>query len=336
MWPFKSHLHLIVPTLSREIVEMLLGAIQDLKNQLLEIACSKTLLDFSIYTGIAGIALSLWETGFVAEARSIILTRWNDALHSILNTRRKAQLITGPTGFMIVASLILSKISEVETKFGMALDTSVREIIQLCNDRSSPCEFLYGAAGGLYCVRFLRRISHQVSNIASLLNDLESQLVSKIIMEHQSGLGWPWHGEFYIGAAHGSAGILLQLLRTPLADQDGRIRGFVAEQVQLLITTGKYPDGGNFKSSVSCRRDRLVQWCHGAPGVALLLQEASRKRLLPSLELSRELEEALRVTSDRGLLSKWTGLCHGLAGNGLILLSCGKRQEAHKYVCIHV
>jgi len=71
----------------------------------------------------------------------------------------------------------------------MALDTSIREIIQLCNDRSSPCEFLYGAAGGLYCVRFLRRIY---------------QLVSKIIMEHHS-----WTGEFYIiSTPHGSAGII--------------------------------------------------------------------------------------------------------------------------------
>lgn len=153
--------------------------------------------------------------------------------------------------------------------------------------------------------------------------------------EHQCGLGWPWHGKFYLGAAHGSAGILLQLLRTQLADRDAHIREFVAQQIELLISTGKYPYSSNYKSSASSRSDRLVQWCHGAPGVAPLLYEAKKKGLLlPTLAIgigigiSHELDDALRVTSERGLLSKWTGLCHGLSGNGLILLLCGKREEA--------
>eukprot|EP01035_Chromulina_nebulosa_P029266 gene29266-38774_t len=210
--------------------DILLRSITELKNQLLGFAFTKSpSSDFSIYSGIAGIALSLFKSGFSAESRSIIHTRWRDAMHSIVNTQEKADLITGPIGFMFVACLVLCNSTSIdeEDKFKIALEISVHGINQLCKDSSRPCEFLYGAAGGLYCIRFLRCVPHNYANVASLLNDLESQLVSKIMREHQCGLGWPWYGKFYLGAAHGSAGILLQLLRTQLADRDAHIKEFV-------------------------------------------------------------------------------------------------------------
>ena len=179
---------------------------------------------------------------------------WVEAVHAIQNTRDKAYLVTGPIGFMFVASMVLCQVHEEREKFRMAFDISVDGIIQLHNDCSRPCEFLYGAAGGLYCIRFLRGIPFQNdSKMTSLLNDLEAQLVEKILGEYQHGLGWPWHGEIYIGAAHGTTGILLQL--------HWSIRFDCFRVGSELIYTEKYSHGGNYKSHASSRSDCLVRWC---------------------------------------------------------------------------
>lgn len=65
--------------------------------------------------------------------------------------------------------------------------------------------------------------------------------------------------------------------------------------------------------------DRLVHWCHGAPGfVALLCRAAAVYREPRYLELA---EASAEVVWERGLLRKGLGLCHGVAGNGYALLS---------------
>ncbi len=66
------------------------------------------------------------------------------------------------------------------------------------------------------------------------------------------------------------------------------------------------------------RPSPLVQICHGAPGLLLLLAAAQG---IPGLEKyqSPDWDEAIRLGSQRiweeGLLSKGAGLCHGIAGN---------------------
>lgn len=68
-----------------------------------------------------------------------------------------------------------------------------------------------------------------------------------------------WHDSAYLGAAHGTAGILHLLLQA--GDPSP------AELVGTLdwLLDHRYP-GGNLQSSLGSNGDRLVQWCHGAPG----------------------------------------------------------------------
>merc|ERR1712045_864088 len=87
-------------------------------------------------------------------------------------------------------------------------------------------------------------------------------------------LMWAWHEKVYYGAAHGIAGILTVLLQasdhiTP-AEMDEQVRPTMDYLVNTAFASG------NFPSSKGNDKDRLVHWCHGAPGVvhALLLTQS--------------------------------------------------------------
>jgi lantibiotic modifying enzyme len=84
-----------------------------------------------------------------------------------------------------------------------------------------------------------------------------------------SPLMYEWHGKKYWGAAHGLAGIMHVLMHTELKP-DGQ--DDVKNTLQYIIKN-RFPSG-NYPSSEGNDSDRLVHWCHGAPGVALTLAKA--------------------------------------------------------------
>lgn len=133
--------------------DMLLRSITELKNQLLGFAFTKSLSDFSIYSGIAGIALSLFKSGFLAESRSIIHTRWRDAMYSVVNTQEIADLITGPIGFMFVACMVLCNSSSIdeEDKFKIALDISSARTL-VAHVSFSMAQLAVSIASGFFAV----------------------------------------------------------------------------------------------------------------------------------------------------------------------------------------
>jgi hypothetical protein len=86
---------------------------------------------------------------------------------------------------------------------------------------------------------------------------------------------------------------------------------------------------GNLPSSESSKAgNALVQWCHGAPGLVVLLAQRLRSAIVSgeaSAGMSRAfLAHRIRVASEcvwrRGLTKKGPGLCHGASGNGYALL----------------
>ncbi|CAN0238408.1 unnamed protein product, partial [Phaeothamnion confervicola] len=156
-------------------------------------------------------------------------------------------------------------------------------------------------------------------------------------------LMFEWHGSRYLGAAHGLAGIALAmmqgvraihgassaaaaarggggggggggiLLPSPEREALEHARGTLRFLVSLQLPSG------NFPSRPEAERDRLVQWCHGAPGVVLALAEGY------GLFGDERFAAAAARGSDgiwrRGLLVKGNGLCHGVAGNAYAFLS---------------
>lgn len=92
-------------------------------------------------------------------------------------------------------------------------------------------------------------------------------------LSQQRGLPlmYAWHGKKYWGAAHGLAGIMHVLMDMQLnPEEQESVKGTLRYMIQNRFPSGNYP------SSEGSSTDRLVHWCHGAPGVALTLCKAAK------------------------------------------------------------
>jgi lantibiotic modifying enzyme len=149
---------------------------------------------------------------------------------------------------------------------------------------------------------------------------------------------WQWHDKAYLGAAHGVVGICQTLLSLQSDELDTVDQNLNMNSRQLIRQT---IDGleefcfasGNLQSSIgsSSSQDKLVHWCHGAPGHVLLLVKASSVFGNPVyLERAKEIGE--NVLMQRGILRKGVGLCHGISGNAYALLSIGRATEDPKWI----
>lgn len=86
-----------------------------------------------------------------------------------------------------------------------------------------------------------------------------------------SPLMFEWNGERYWGAAHGLAGIMHVLMEFELtSDELEDVMGTLRYMIRNRFPSGNYPASEEDK-----RRDVLVHWCHGAPGIALTLTKAA-------------------------------------------------------------
>lgn len=171
-----------------------------------------------------------------------------------------------------------------------------------------PSELLRGRAGTLYLIRVLR---YFVPHGDLLLEETIATLNHQILDKGEDGKGnWFFHGKQYYGAAHGDIGIITQLvLTTPsLAPR-------VQPRVEKLLDAQL--DSGNWPSSLGSSSDRLVQFCHGAPGFVISL--LALKPHFP--DLSSRIDHAVEMGRaciwERGLLCKEPSLCHGILGNAL-------------------
>ncbi|KAJ3033200.1 Glutathione S-transferase lancl1, partial [Rhizophlyctis rosea] len=154
---------------------------------------------------------------------------------------------------------------------------------------------------------------------------------------------WSWHVERYTGVAHGVAGVLLAMMDLP-GKCVGDVREEMKKAVDYLISLKTW--NGNFAVRVDetigmspqlYETDELMQICHGAPGITLLLLRAHELFQDPAyLSLAIQISETIW---SRGLLKKGVGLCHGLAGNAAVFFhlyrSTSQRsylQKAHTYL----
>lgn len=215
----------------------------------------------------------------------------------------------------------------------------------------TECEVLYGRAGAMQAILFLRRELHQETLGSAELVVLAKDIILqglRIANENNKNttslpLLWQWHDKTYLGAAHGIVGILHTLLcLSPsefqqvddhLITQDRHFQraalsssfDMIRETICGLNDTCCWPSG-NLKSSIptsSSSKDKLVHWCHGAPGHVLLLVKAYEVYQDESF-----LERARIIGRDviwpRGLLRKGVGLCHGISGNAYSMLSLAR------------
>ena len=170
-------------------------------------------------------------------------------------------------------------------------------------------DWLYGRAGYLYFLRLVRGAFTDNKDTIELIEDTADAVIENIM---DSSRPWKWHGKAYVGAAHGAIGIITQIVLTdPLSAPK------VEAELGALLSY-QY-DSGNFPSSLPPGRDRLVQFCHGAPGVVASL--LSIRKFFPKLHerIDKVVVKCRETIWERGLLTKEPCLCHGITGNALAL-----------------
>lgn len=207
----------------------------------------------------------------------------------------------------------------------------ILELIKLQEQPGTPDELLYGRTGGLYAMLLIKQQlpKQNVIKDEHIINHINLMLKSGQTMESFGRpLFYSWHGKEYIGAAHGYAGILYMLLEAHRYLNEEQLK-LIREAINFVQSI-RYPSF-NYPSSMGSQTDRLVHWCHGAPGVIHLLIKAYEVYKEESL-----LESALACSDviwQRGILKKGFSLCHGISGNAYAFLHLYQltRDRKHLY-----
>ncbi len=157
----------------------------------------------------------------------------------------------------------------------------------------------------------------------------------------EAGAKWRWTPKdarerttFYPGLAHGAAGVALFLLELARWRPDQGWDALGRRGLSWLEATAARSGGKANWPSLEGEPARRVQWCHGAPGIGLVLSRAFRlTQERRWLELARA---AAATTVAAGDLRRTPCLCHGLAGSLELLIELAAcdgdrwRKEAHR------
>jgi hypothetical protein len=212
-------------------------------------------------------------------------------------------------------------------------------------------EWLYGRSGTLFLLRLIRRTflrrranSSSDEHIRATLNTIDNAIraiIKEIVVT--APRPWVWHGKAYLGAVHGSAGIIAQVLLSIKAlggDSNGNNESKkwtdAVEPDILQLLDSQFGTSGNWPSSLPSEpgdepSDRLLQFCHGSPGIIICLSH-----ILPHYpHLTTRLHQAITLAQPdlyaRGLLTKEPCLCHGATGNALALHDKVQRESFLAY-----
>ena len=353
-----NHRHVVNPFLSTPAASLpapanLLGQASALLPMLTECATKHAVLrstgswshsDYSVYTGLGGIAFAFLRLG-LSTKQPEALTKARDIAAYCAAKDPDSEMVSfycgtpGALAILAVASHLLGEDAERARACAALLryqDAAVRH---------QADELLFGRAGYLYCLLFVRQhvgADAAVFDPSAAITKVAEQIMLSGLHEPQAAAhrsqAWPlmWYcfDEPYLGAAHGHIGILAMLFHAkslgalkPQALQyiDATLDALLAARLphgNLPTVLGRR--GGCTGAGGTADDEGLVHWCHGAPGFVSLLAVAACEPSI-SAERRRMLVDAAVAAGEivwvRGLLKKGTGLCHGVAGNAYALLT---------------
>uniref|UniRef100_A0A5S6Q3Z1 Uncharacterized protein n=1 Tax=Trichuris muris TaxID=70415 RepID=A0A5S6Q3Z1_TRIMR len=177
--------------------------------------------DGTVYVGIGGIALLYYAMykKLDREQNTEWLNKADELIkHAVRHSSgNKVSFLCGNTGSMAIAAAIFMKTGQIDkaTKY---IDEILALSDGICKSSSIPDELLFGRSGYLYSLMFILKEcgAHFVSD------DAMEQVVEAIINSGQHlaknvrsrcPLMYAWHDSYYLGAAHGLAGIFFILMR---------------------------------------------------------------------------------------------------------------------------
>jgi hypothetical protein len=268
----------------------------------------------SVYVGLAGVSffflrlsLSRARDGDAAGAAAA-LARADaalDAAHAARHKPRGPSFLEGTPGLLALRACIAAAAGRADAAAAAAARLVAMEA-DVARLPRGECELLYGRAGYLHAC-LLARTAAPAAVPASLLARTAGDILAAGAADADArgaafarkwGLLFTWHGSDYLGAAHGLAGILLTLLQTEATLREGgssgsgggaaaaavafsegdaaRIRAATLALSGSLLPSGNLPTRYGIDPRGAHHEDRLVQWCHGAPGFLLLAAAAGR------------------------------------------------------------
>ncbi|XP_076286080.1 glutathione S-transferase LANCL1 [Lasioglossum baleicum] len=291
--------------------------------------------DCSVYTGSAGIAYVYYHCGKCFNEPSYIDVA-EELLQSCANKfrgRHEYTFLTGIAGPMALYAVVLY--SQGNNEASQNIITKLKSLSpHVMNQHSDiPDELLYGRVGYLFSLLFLNK---HISP-PPVEDELIRQIVTATIKsgnsyaasrKYKTPLMYAWHDSEYLGGAHGLGGILYLLLQARPYLTESQLESDIKPALQFLVSL-RYPSG-NFPSSIGSKTDKLVHWCHGAPGMPMLFCLAYE-----IYKDEKYLDIALQcgeVIWKRGLLKKGYGICHGVAGNAYTFLCLFQQTKDAKHL----
>lgn len=292
--------------------------------------------DCCAYTGWTGIAL-LYLQCFRATQDMAYLQR---ALHYVKRTLRnlngrRVTFLCGDAGPLAVSAVVHHKLKNTSES-----QECISKLLQLqrtvvCLDSDLPDELLYGRAGYLYALLYVNTEIGQDTVPCSVIQEVVGAIIESgknLSKEERKTercpLLYQWHRKLYVGAAHGLSGIYYMLMQPGSKVEQETLIELVKPSVDYV--RHKKFKSGNYPSSLSNETDRLVHWCHGAPGVIHMLIQSYKT--FKEDKYLRDATECSDVIWQRGLLRKGYGICHGTAGNGYSFLCLYKLTQDRKYL----
>ncbi|MBN3324265.1 LANC1 protein, partial [Atractosteus spatula] len=292
--------------------------------------------DCTGYTGWAGIAL-LYLHLYNVYGESSFLQKALDYVSRSLRclTRRWVTFLCGDAGPLAVAAVVYHKLQRKQEA-----EDCLNQLLRLHQsvvkgDSRLPDEMLYGRMGYLYSLVFINQQFQQekipmqyIQLICDAVIASGENLSKKSRHQERSPLMYEWYQEYYVGAAHGLAGIYYFLMQPGFGVSEDKLVRLVKPSVDYVCQL-KFPSG-NFPPCIGDTRDLLVHWCHGSPGVIYMLIQAYK--VYGGEQYLSDALQCAEVIWQRGLLKKGYGLCHGAAGNAYGFLALYKLTQDPKFL----
>ncbi|KAK4485923.1 hypothetical protein RD792_008574 [Penstemon davidsonii] len=322
--------------------ETFLRAAISLKDQVVELTWrgreNNRILDPTVYTGLMGTAFTCLRS-YEATSNTCDLRLCAEIIDACAAAAsaytRHVTFLCGRGGIYALGAITANYCRDQEKR-----DFYLDCFLEMAEEKALPVgpeeggfgmsyDLLYGRAGFLWAAMFLNKsLGGQI-----IPNNILMPVVEAVLAGGRAGasdntacpLMYRWHGTRYWGAAHGLAGILHVLLHFPLSGND--IEDIMATLRYMI--SNRFPQSGNYPVSEGNTRDNLVQWSHGASGVALTLCKASE--VFPSDREFRDAAiEAGEVVWKNGL-GKKVGLADGTSGNAYAFLSLSRLTKEGIY-----
>jgi hypothetical protein len=280
-----------------------------------------------LYMGLAGVvwALSYLKDQQAADVRFDSTQYLDELLLRNQEDLQKQPHKTNSSYFIGDLPLLLQKFKANAT--GEIAD---RIFASLQINNTEPIrELMWGTPGTMLCASFMFRWTQEPRWKEEFRHQATRLLADW--QEHES-IGWLWTQDLYgsmrafLGPVHGFAGNAI-----PLIEGQGLLDGgdysVLAEKLMHTTVNAAIEDDrhANWPAVYNAEKPeklRLVQHCHGAPGMISALSK------LPSginPDFDTVLLKGGELTWSAGPLKKGANLCHGTAGNGYAFLKLHER-----------